>query len=95
VGQFMDRNANQQVELMSVANVALPSSVVLSLVPSNPQSSSWAFQTATLDCPWIDDPLGNALKVVSPGIALLIRSVLIDQDVRVKVADRMAASSIT
>ena len=52
---------------MSVAKVALPSSVVVSLAPSTPQSFSCAFQTATLDWPWIDEPLGNALKVVSPG----------------------------
>ena len=60
---------------MSVANVALPSSVVVELGDNKPQSFSCAFQTATLDWPWIDDPLGNALKIVSPGVALLIRSV--------------------
>ena len=63
---------------MSVAKVALPSSVVVSFAPSNPQSFSCAFQTATLDCPWIDDPLGNALKIVSPGVALLLRSARTD-----------------
>ena len=41
---------------MSVAKVALPSSVVVSLAPSTPQSFNCAFQTATLDWPWIDDP---------------------------------------
>ena len=64
---------------MSVAKVALPSSVVVSLAPSKPHSFNCAFQTATLDCPWIDDPVGNALNVVSPGVALLIRSALIDE----------------
>ena len=64
---------------MSVAKVALPSSVVVSLAPSTPQSFNCAFQTATLDWPWIDDPLGNALKVVSPGVALLTRSALTDE----------------
>ena len=58
---------------MSVAKVALPSSVVVSFAAINPQSFNCAFQTATFDCPWIDDPLGNALKVASPGVALLIR----------------------
>ena len=61
---------------MSVAKVALPSAVVVSFAPSTPQSFNCAFQTATLDCPWIDDPLGKALKVVSPAVALLIRSAL-------------------
>jgi hypothetical protein len=55
---------------MSVAKVALPSSVLVLLAPSRPKSFNCAFQTATLDCPWIDDPLGNALKVVSPGVAV-------------------------
>ena len=64
---------------MSVANVALPSSVEVSLAPSSPKSFNWVFQTATFDCPWIDDPLGNALKVVSPGVALLISSALTDE----------------
>ena len=62
---------------MSVAKVALPSSVVVSLAPRKPHSFSCAFQTATLDWPWIDEPVGSALKVVSPGVALLTRSDLI------------------
>ena len=61
---------------MSVAKVALPSSVVVLFVGSSPNSLSCAFQTATLDCPWIVAVLGKALKVVSPGAALAIRSAL-------------------
>ena len=61
---------------MSVAKVALPSSVVVSFAPNNPQSFNCAFQTATFVCPWIDDPLGNALKTLSAGVALLMRSAL-------------------
>ena len=61
---------------MSVAKVALPSSVVVSLAPSSPNSFSCAFQTATFDCPWIEAPLGNALKIASPGVALLIARML-------------------
>jgi hypothetical protein len=54
---------------MSVAKVALPSSVVVSFAPSSPRTLSCAFRTATDDCPWIEVPLGSALKVVSPGVA--------------------------
>ncbi|MEY9705285.1 hypothetical protein ABIF50_007845 [Bradyrhizobium diazoefficiens] len=61
---------------MSVAKVAVPSSVVVSLAPTNPQSLSCAFQTATLDWPWMVDAVGNALNEVSPGEALLMRSAL-------------------
>ena len=62
--------------MISVEKVALPSSVLVSFAPSNPQSFNCAFQTATWDCPWIVDPVGNALKVGSPLVALLTRSAL-------------------
>ena len=61
---------------MSVAKVALPSSVVVSVGLISPKSFSCAFQTATWDCPWIVDPAGNALKVGSPLVASLTRSAL-------------------
>ena len=61
---------------MSVAKVALPSSVEVSLGLSSPNTFNWAFHTATLDWPWIVVPVGNALKVVSPGAAVAIRSLL-------------------
>ena len=48
---------------MSVAKVALPSSVVVLFGPSSPNSFNCAFQTATCDCPWIVEPVGKALKV--------------------------------
>ena len=61
---------------MSVAKVALPSSVVVLFAGNSPQSFNCVFQTATSDCPWIVDPVGSALNVGSPGTALLIRSAL-------------------
>ena len=59
-----------------MAKVALPSSVVVLFGLISPNSFSCAFQTATCDCPWIVEPVGKALKVVSPGAASLIRSLL-------------------
>ena len=59
---------------MSVAKLALASSVVVSLAPSTPQSFSCAFQTATFDSPWIVVPVGRPLNVVSPRLALLTSS---------------------
>ena len=59
---------------MSVANVALPSSVVVSLAPNSPKTLSCAFHTATVDWPWMVAPPGSELNVVSPGVALLTSS---------------------
>jgi hypothetical protein len=59
---------------MSVAKVALPSSVVVLFAGSSPKAFNWAFQTATCDWPWIVDPVGKALKVESPGDAPATRS---------------------
>ena len=47
---------------MSVAKVALPSSVVVSLALSSPNSFNWAFQTATCDCPWIVEPVRQRIE---------------------------------
>ena len=60
---------------MSVAKLALPSAALL-VGLSNPNAFSCAFQTATSDWFWIVDPLGRALKVVSPGAASATRSAL-------------------
>jgi len=64
---------------MSVEKYALPSSVEVSLGDSRPQSFNCAFQTATFDCPWIEDVFGKPLKLVSPGDALLTRSLRTDE----------------
>ena len=60
---------------MPVPKSAVPSSV-FAFAASKPTAFNCAFQTATCVCPCIEDPAGNALKLVSPGAAPAIRSLL-------------------